>query len=105
MDNRTGHYTGAFVLWFCAHGIRPLYTPLSGSWVTTAESVQRILKRRPLDVQHPQTAQEIIAWLEAAARSWNREPTPFLWGGQAHSTARASTRATPYSRRIKVLAG
>ena len=23
-----------------------------------------------------------IAWLEATARAWNREPTPFEWGGK-----------------------
>jgi hypothetical protein len=45
-----------------------------------AESIQRILKRR--DGQHPTRPEEIIAWLEAAARGWNREPTPFIWGGK-----------------------
>jgi hypothetical protein len=44
--------------------------------------VQRILKRRALDGQHPKTPEEIIAWLEATARGWNREPTPFVWGGK-----------------------
>ena len=32
-----------FVLWLCAHGIMPLYTPLGGSWLNMAESIQRIL--------------------------------------------------------------
>ncbi len=82
LDNLTGHYTVAFVLWLFAHGIMPLYTPLGGSWLNMAESVQRVLKRRALDGQHPQTPAEIIAWLEAAARGWNREPTPFIWGGK-----------------------
>lgn len=81
-DNLTGHYTVDFVLWLFAHGIMPLYTPLGGSWLNMAESVQRVLKRRALDGHHPQTPEEIIAWLEAAARGWNREPTPFLWGGK-----------------------
>ena len=47
-----------------------------------AESIQRILKRRALEGQHPRTTTEIIAWLEAVARGWNREPTPFVWGGK-----------------------
>lgn len=81
-DNLTGHYTVDFVLWLFAHGIMPLYTPLGGSWLNMAESVQRVLKRRALDGQHPTTPEEIIAWLEAAARGWNREPTPFIWGGK-----------------------
>jgi hypothetical protein len=82
LDNLTGHYTVAFVLWLFAHGIMPLYTPLGGSWLNMAESIQRILKRRALDGQHPQTPEAIIAWLEATARGWNREPTPFQWGGK-----------------------
>jgi DDE superfamily endonuclease len=82
LDNLTGHYTTAFVLWLFAHGIMPLYTPLSGSWLNMAESVQRILKRRAFAGQHPRTPEGIIAWLEATARGWNRAPTPFVWGGK-----------------------
>jgi len=82
LDNLTGHDTATFVLWLFAHGIMPLYTPLGGSWLTMAESIQRILKRRALDGQHPQTPDEIITWLEATARGWNRAPTPFIWGGK-----------------------
>jgi hypothetical protein len=82
LDNLSGHYTAAFVLWLFAHGIMPLYTPLGGSWLNMAESIQRVLKRRALEGQHPQSPAEIITWLEAAARGWNRAPTPFLWGGK-----------------------
>ena len=82
LDNLAGHYTQDFVLWLFAHGIMPLYTPLGGSWLNKAESIQRILKRRALDGQHPTTPEEIIDWLEATARGWNREPTPFIWGGK-----------------------
>ena len=57
LDNLTGQYTAAF---------------------------QRILKRRALDGQQPTSPEEIIQWLEAAARGWNREPTPFVWGGKRH---------------------
>lgn len=81
-DNLAGHKTPEMVLWLFRHGIMPLYTPLSGSWLNMAESVQRILKRRGLNGQHPNTASEIIEWLEATARGWNRTPTPFIWGGK-----------------------
>jgi hypothetical protein len=81
-DNLTGHYTVDLVLWLFAHGIMPLFTPLGGSYLNMAESIQRILKRRALDGQHPKTPEEIIDWLEATARGWNREPTPFEWGGK-----------------------
>src|SRR6266852_6260119 len=48
MDNLAGHKTRAFVEWLCAHGVLPLYTPLSGSWLNMTESVQRILIHRAL---------------------------------------------------------
>lgn len=81
-DNLAGHKTPEFVVWLFAQGIMPLYTPLSGSWLNMTESVQRILKRRALDGQEPQTPQESMDWLEAAGRGGNAVPTPFVWGGK-----------------------
>jgi hypothetical protein len=60
----------------------PLYTPLGGSWLNMAESVQRIIVRRALAGQHPQQAQELIDWLEQTVAGWNADPTPFVWGGK-----------------------
>jgi transposase len=82
LDNLTGHKTPELLLWLFAHGIMPLYTPLSGSWLNMAESIQRILKRRALAGQHPDSPEQIIAWFEAVARHWNESPTPFEWGGK-----------------------
>ena len=82
LDNLAGHKTPEFVLWLFARGIMPVYTPLGGSWLNMAESIQRVLKRRALDGQHPTTPGEIIAWIEAVARHWNDDPTPFEWGGK-----------------------
>ena len=53
LDNLAGHKTPEFVCWLFAHGIMPLYTPVGGSWLNMAESLQRILKRRALDGQEP----------------------------------------------------
>ncbi len=47
-----------------------------------AESVQRIIVRRALAGQHPQTAQEVIDWLEQTVEGWNNHPTPFVWNGK-----------------------
>lgn len=80
-DNLAGHHSAALVCWLCAHGILPLYTPLGGSWLNMAESIQRILVHRALAGQHPQTATQIMAWLAATVRGWNAAPTPFVWGG------------------------
>jgi len=82
IDNLAGHKSVDLVQWFFDQGIIPLYTPLGGSWLNMAESIQRILERRALDGQHPKSPVEIIEWLETAADSWNREPTPFVWGGK-----------------------
>jgi hypothetical protein len=81
-DNLAGHKTPVFVAWLLSQGILPLYTPLGGSWLNMAESMQRILKRRALDGQHPQSPEEIMAWLVAVAQHWNKDPTPFVWGGK-----------------------
>jgi len=94
LDNLAGHKTPAFVLWLFSMGIMPLYTPLGGSWLNMVESLQRILKRRALDGQHPGTPGEIIGWFEAVARHWDRSPTPFVWGGK-----RAARRQRQRERR------
>ena len=82
LDNLSGHKTPAFVLWLFANGIMPLYTPLSGSWLNMCESVQRIIKRRALECQHPQSTGEIIGLLEATITGWNRKPAAFEGGGE-----------------------
>ena len=97
LDNLAGHKTPAFVLWLFAHGIMPLYTPLSGSWLNMAESIQRVLKRRALDGQHPTSPAEIIARFESVSKHWNAAPTPFVWGGK-----RAARRKRERERRHAV---
>ena len=85
LDNLAGHKSAELVCWLMRHGVMPIYTPVGGSWLNMAESIQRILTRRALAGQHPKTPQEIIGWLEATARHWNRQPTPFIWGGKRKS--------------------
>jgi hypothetical protein len=81
-DNLAGHLSYAIVRWLFQHGVMPLDTPLSGSWLNMAESLQRILVRRALAGQHPQTPEEIITWLEETVDGWNVAPTPFVWNGK-----------------------
>ena len=81
-DNLAGHLSWSMVRWLFQHGVLPLDTPLAGSWLNLAEAVQRILVRRALAGQHPQTTQEIITWLEDTVAAWNEDPTPFGWAGQ-----------------------
>lgn len=91
LDNLAGHKTPEFVLWLVSHGVMPLYTPLSGSWLNMAESIQRIIVRRALSGHHPQTPDEIINWVEDVASHWNKSPTPFEWGGK-RAVRRARSR-------------
>lgn len=82
MDNLTGHKNPDWLIWCFKQGVLPIYTPLGGSWLNMAESIQRILKRRALDGFHPHDVQTIIDRLEAVARHWNTHPTPFIWNGK-----------------------
>ena len=77
-----GHLSCDLVLWFFEHGIMPLYTPIGGSWLNMAESVQRIIVPRALSGQHPTDSQQIIDWLEQTVAGWNKKPTPFVWNGK-----------------------
>jgi len=97
LDNLAGHKTPEFVCWLFAHGIMPLYTPVGGSWLNMAESIQRVLKRRALDGQHPTDPDEIITRFGAVAKYWNAAPTPFVWGGK-----RAARRKRQRERRHAV---
>src|SRR5215216_5850202 len=49
-----------------------------------------VLKRRALDGQHPHSPDEIGSWFEQTARSWNEQPTPFVWNGKRRQRRRRS---------------
>ncbi len=93
-DNLAGHKSPEMVQWLLRQGVAPLYTPVGGSWLNMAESVQRIVVRRALAGQHPESAEEVMEWLEASVIGWNREPTAFEWGGK-----RAARRQRARERR------
>jgi len=93
-DNLAGHKTPEMVCWLCAHGVMPLYTPLGGSWLNMAESIQRIIVRRALVGRHPENTQDLKDWLGATVIGWNAAPTPFVWGGK-----RAARRERARARR------
>ena len=99
-DHLAGHTTPDLVLWLCAHGVMPLSTPVGGRWLTLAESIERGLKRRALDGQHPHSPAEIGTWFEQTARNWNEQPTPFVWNGKRRQRRRRS-----YGEQIHRLGG
>jgi hypothetical protein len=91
-DNLAGHLSWPIVRWLFRHGIMPLYTPLSGSWLNLAESVQRIIARRALDGHHPQSQDDLIAWLDDTVAGWNATPTPFTWHGKRYERRQRARR-------------
>jgi hypothetical protein len=93
-DNLAGHGDWELEQALLNQGILPLYTPVAGSWLNPAEAIQRIVVRRALAGQQPQSAEEVKAWLAAAVRGWNADPTPFEWGGK-----RAARRQRARQRR------
>ncbi len=99
LDNLTGHKTPSFVLWLVTHGVMPLYTPLSGSWLNMAESIQRIIVRRALAGTHMESSKQTIAALDATVSGWNRCPTPFVWGGK-RKARRDRARIRRHARRL-----
>ena len=94
-DNLAGHLSWSIVRWLLHHGIMPLYTPLGGSWLHLAESIQRILVRRALDGQHPQCQDDLITWLDDTVTGWNADPTPFVWHGKRHERRQRARQRRP----------
>src|SRR5207249_6247223 len=43
-DNLAGHLSSSIVTWLFAHGVMPLYTPLSGSWLNLRSEERRVGK-------------------------------------------------------------
>lgn len=82
LDNLAGHLSYDLVRWLFDHGVMPLYTPIGGSWLNMAESVQRIIVRRALSGQYPESALQVMDWLEQTVAGWNQNPTPFVWNGK-----------------------
>ena len=101
LDNLAGHKTPAFVSWLFSQGIMPLYTPLGGSWLNMAESIQRVLKRRALDGQHPTSPAEIITRFESVTKHWNAAPDAVRVGREAGRPAEAGTGPPPRRGRIR----
>ncbi len=93
-DHRAGHGDWELEQDRLHQGILPLSTPVAGSWRNLAEAIQRIRVRRALAGQQPQNAAEVKAWLAAAVRGWNADPTPFEGGGK-----RAARRQRARQRR------
>ena len=97
LDNLAGHLSYDLVRWLFDHGVMPLYTPVGGSWLNMAESVQRIIVRRALAGQHPQDCSRGDRLAGADSGRMERRPHALCLERQAETTARTGT-PTPSGR-------
>lgn len=81
-DNLAGHRSMDLLVWLMHPGVMVLFTPIAGSWLNLCASVQRILVRRAVSGQSFESPDAVMEVLEAVARGWNLNPTPFEWGGR-----------------------
>ena len=91
-ENLAGHLSWVIVRWLVQHGSMPRCTPLGGSWLKMAESLQRISGGRALEGQHPQSATEVLQWLADTVAGWNAAPTPFVWDGKRRARRQRARR-------------
>lgn len=101
LDNLAGHKTPEFVCWLMNHGILPLYTPLGGSWLNMAESVQRILVRRALAGQHPESPAQINGLAGGRCEGLECFSHAVHLGRQACRPAATPTGTPPRPRRFR----
>ena len=73
------HQTPELVLWMFAHGIMPLSTPLSRSWLNMAESIQRIRKRRRSKANIPRRPKRLLPYWKRPCRG-SIKNRPRLYG-------------------------
>ena len=78
-DNLRGHHNWELEQWCLNHGILPLFTPLSGSWLNLAESVQRILTRRALKRGSFPSLEALRERILAFIEYYNQTAKPFRW--------------------------
>ena len=102
-DKGAGHKTAETGRVAMSDGIMPLYTPLAGSWLNMAESIQRILKRRALGGQHPQTPEQIGEWFGKPRMLGTGIPRRHLARQAVAAPTLSNRRSPPSSWRIRSL--
>ncbi len=95
LDNLAGHRSYDLVQWFFQHGVMPLYTPVGGSWLNMAESVQRIIVPRAQAFQHPTDARAYHRLVRANGGRLEHPPHAVCVEWQATPTPRTSSPPPP----------
>lgn len=100
LDNLKGHHRHDLVQWCAERGILLLHTPVGGSWLNLAESVQRIIVRRVLAGQRPQGGAGAAGVAAGDGARLERRPDAVRVGRQAGGVPGAGAGAWPRPRRL-----
>ena len=93
LDNSSTHSTPDVKRWLEAHPkVHFHYTPTSASWLNQVEGFFGILGKQSLAVSDHVSKKALREHIEAFLRSWNRNPTPFVWTKSAHAIVRSHKR-------------
>ena len=100
LDNLAGHKTPAFVCWLFDHGIMPLYTPVGGSWLNMAESLQRDPEAKGVGRPVPDRHGPDHRLVRGGGAALGRGPDAVRLGREAGRPSASATRASPPARRL-----
>jgi transposase len=93
LDNSSTHSTPAVKSWLEAHPcIHFHFTPTSASWLNQVEGFFGILGKQSLGATNFPSKKALRAHLAAYMRSWNDNPTPFVWTKPANAIIKSHRR-------------
>jgi hypothetical protein len=101
LDNLAGHKSSSLVQWCAEHGILLLWTPTAGSWLTMAESVQRIIKGRALAGQDYASVEALKQALDFRCRGLESSSNALHLGRQTPCASRSGLCPTSPLGRIR----
>jgi hypothetical protein len=83
-----GNWTPELIGEVSLHDFMPLDTPLCGSWLNMAKSMQRIMVRRALTGQYPQTPEKSLRYWKRPSMHRTNSPRSYV-GRQTACTAKS----------------
>ena len=93
LDNSSTHSTPEVKAWLDANPkVHFHYTPTSASWLNQVEGFFGILGKQSLALSNHVSKKALREHIEAFLRSWNQNPTPFIWTKSAHAIIRSHRR-------------
>jgi transposase len=93
LDNSSTHSTPEVMKWLAKNPrIRFHYTPTSASWLNQVEGFFGILAKQSLKATDFLSKKQLREHIAAYIKSWNKEPTPFIWTKPAAAIIRSHRR-------------